>query len=110
MKFRKSFILSTKKWIKCLPGENPVNLRGESGDITPCLNDMEIRLGVPRFPVFTKLELHHCGSKHGTYIEVEKIDPAVLSPVEHSLIGSASSRLHAPPFQRYYGFNCWVVR
>ena len=33
-KFQKSFILSTKKWIKCFPGENPVNSRGKSGDIT----------------------------------------------------------------------------
>ena len=33
-KFRKSFILSTKKWIKCFPGKNPVNSREKSGDIT----------------------------------------------------------------------------
>ena len=33
-KLRKSFILSTKKWIKCLPGKNPVNSREKSGDIT----------------------------------------------------------------------------
>ena len=33
-KFRKSFILSNKKWIKCFPGKNPVNSRGKSGDIT----------------------------------------------------------------------------
>ena len=32
-KFRKSFSLSTKKWIKCFPGKNPGNLRGKSGDI-----------------------------------------------------------------------------
>ena len=24
---------------------------------------------------FAKLELHHCGSRHGSYTEVEKIDP-----------------------------------
>ena len=69
----------------------------------------EIRVGVSRFPVYAKLELHHCGSIHGFYIEVEKIDPAVLSPVEHSRIGSASSWWHALPFQRYYGFNRWIV-
>ena len=34
-KFQKSFILSTKKWIKCFPGKNSVNSRGKSGDITP---------------------------------------------------------------------------
>ena len=33
-KFRKSFILSTKKWIKSFPGKNPVNSREKSGDIT----------------------------------------------------------------------------
>ena len=33
-KFQKSFILSTKNWIKCFPGKNPVNSRGKSGDIT----------------------------------------------------------------------------
>ena len=33
-KFRKSFILSTKKWIKCFPEINQVNSRGKSGDIT----------------------------------------------------------------------------
>ena len=33
-KFRKSFILSTKKWIKCFPGKNLVNSREKSGDIT----------------------------------------------------------------------------
>ena len=33
-KFRKSFILSTKKWIKCFPGKNSVNSREKSGDIT----------------------------------------------------------------------------
>ena len=33
-KFRKSFILSTKNWIKCFPGKNPVNSREKSGDIT----------------------------------------------------------------------------
>ena len=37
-KFRKSFIFSTKKWIKCFPGKkipkNPVNSRGKSGDFT----------------------------------------------------------------------------
>ena len=35
-KSRKSFILSTKKWIKCFPGKNPVNssLGEKSGDIT----------------------------------------------------------------------------
>ena len=32
-KFRKSFILSTKKWIKCFPEKNPVNSRGKSGKI-----------------------------------------------------------------------------
>ena len=35
-KFRISFILSTKKWIMCFPGKNPVNLRGKSEDITKC--------------------------------------------------------------------------
>ena len=33
-KFRKSFILSTKNWIKCFPGKNLVNSREKSGDIT----------------------------------------------------------------------------
>ena len=33
-KFQKSFILSTKKWIKCFPEKNPVNARRKSGDIT----------------------------------------------------------------------------
>ena len=33
-KFRKFFILSTKKWIKCFPWKNPVDSRGKSGDIT----------------------------------------------------------------------------
>ena len=33
-KFQKSFILNTKKWIKCFPEKNPVNSRGKSGDIT----------------------------------------------------------------------------
>ena len=40
------------------------------------------------------LDLLHCGSIHGSYIEGEKIDPAllrVLVPVEHSCIESASS-------------------
>ena len=40
-KFRKSFILSTKKWIKCFAGKNPVNLRGKSGDITENRSDLE---------------------------------------------------------------------
>ena len=35
-KFRKSFILSTKKWIKCFPGKNPVDSREKSGDIMRC--------------------------------------------------------------------------
>ena len=33
-KFRKSLILSNKKWIKCIPGKNPVISRGKSEDIT----------------------------------------------------------------------------
>ena len=33
-KFRKSFILSTKKWMKCFPRKNTVNSREKSGDIT----------------------------------------------------------------------------
>ena len=33
-KFQKSFILSTKKWIKCFPGINSVDSRVKSGDIT----------------------------------------------------------------------------
>ena len=33
-KFQKSFILSTKKWIKCFPGKNQVDSREKSGDIT----------------------------------------------------------------------------
>ena len=33
-KFRKSFILSTKKWIKYFPWKNSVKSRGKSGDIT----------------------------------------------------------------------------
>ena len=33
-KFKKSFILSTKEWIQCFPGKNPVNSRGKSGYIT----------------------------------------------------------------------------
>ena len=33
-KIRKSFILSTKTWIKCFLGKNPVNSREKSGDIT----------------------------------------------------------------------------
>ena len=43
-KFRKSFILSTKKWIKCFPkfpGKNPVDSREKFGDIT-------VRLHSPR--------------------------------------------------------------
>ena len=53
-KFRKSFILSTKKWIKCFPGKNPVNSRGKSGDITRftsvvglCWHGEQCRLGPP---------------------------------------------------------------
>ena len=33
-KFRKSFVLSTKKWIKWIPGKNPVDSKEKSGDIT----------------------------------------------------------------------------
>ena len=33
-KFRKSFVLSTKKWIEWIPGKNPVNSKEKSGDIT----------------------------------------------------------------------------
>ena len=39
-------------------------------------------MGVPRFPVYAKFELHHCGIIHGSYIKVKKIDPAVLSPTQ----------------------------
>ena len=66
-------------------------------------------MGVSRFPVYAKLKLHHCGSIHCFYIEVEKTDPAVLSLVEHSQIGSPSSWWHALPFQCYYGFDSWIV-
>ena len=40
-KFPKSFILSTKKWIKCFPGKNPVYSREKSGDITLCYRESE---------------------------------------------------------------------
>ena len=33
-KLQKSFMLSTKKWIKCLPEKNQVDSREKSGDIT----------------------------------------------------------------------------
>ena len=34
-KFQKSFILSTKKWIRCFSEKNQVNSRGKSGDNPP---------------------------------------------------------------------------
>ena len=47
-KFRKSFILSTQKWIKCFPGKNLVNSRGKSGDIT-CQSHSGFDLSSPAF-------------------------------------------------------------
>ena len=41
-KSRKSFILSTKKWIKCFPEKNPVNTRGKSRDITCSVRAAEV--------------------------------------------------------------------
>ena len=54
-KFRKSFILSTKKWIKGFPWKNPVNARGlgKSGDITRCVpkpSRLSLGKGRPTFP------------------------------------------------------------
>ena len=40
-KYQKSFILSTKKWIRCFPGKNPVNSREKSGDITCCAGNLQ---------------------------------------------------------------------
>ena len=34
-------MVSTKKWIKCFPWENLVNLRGKSGDIT-CTGEVPV--------------------------------------------------------------------
>ena len=64
-KFQKSFILSTKKWIKGFPGKNPVNSREKSGDITPterffavillCTANSRSQTPCPRESSFVKL-------------------------------------------------------
>ena len=60
-KFRKSFILSTKKWIKCLLGKNPVNSRGKSGDITEktakVLEKINTIIGISRCSQLSNLQL-----------------------------------------------------
>ena len=70
---------------------------------------LEIHVGNPRSPVYAKLKLQHFGSMHCSYVEVEKIDPAVFIPVEHSRICSCSSWWHASPFLHYYRFIRWIV-
>ena len=40
----------------------------------------ELEIHVPRFPVYSKLELHHCDSVHFSHIKVQKIDPELAGP------------------------------
>ena len=56
-KFQKSFILSTKKWIKCFPEKNPVNSRKKSGDITQDSNRRSHRL-----------HSHHGHHRHSSHL------------------------------------------